>query len=1554
MSANVEEGSPKRAETRSSSNEKSTEENHLPTEEDQEIESKIVDSSNPAKGQEEILSATALQKLLREIVASYDHLNLTCRPMGVGFDQLTVTGTGAGVGKNATILSILIEPFRFGHHYQSLVRPPIKTILHNFSGVVKPGEMCLVLGRPGAGCTTLLKTLASYRDGFREVKGEVQYQGFTHKSIENILRGDVVYVAEHDQNFPTLNVGQTLGFAASARAPGDKIRAAFPTSSNRRSSYIDLVRNTVGAALGLRHTFSTQIGNEILRGVSGGESRRVTLGEALSTRARILLLDNPTRGLDSSTAVEVVQALRTLTDETQIALISSMYQAGQSLTRMFEKVTLLYEGRQVYFGPLLEAQAYFFEMGYEPHPRQTLADFMVALTDPTARIIRKGYENRAPRTPDEFVQYWQSSPQGQASQEETRQYVTQMQEKYVKDEPAKTSFLTAVYQERSAHARKTSRYVSSWVRQISLAIQRRSQILIGDYIVQSASAIFMVVEALIIGSVFYQMPKTTAGLFSRGGVLFFATLFNSFYALVEVTLGYAQRPIVIRQNRFAFLHPAADALANTLLDIVLRVVMVLAFAIPLYFLSGLYYSASAFFIFFFTTLLLTVVLVAAFRCCAAVTRSEAVATMFAGLLIINFSLYAGYVIPRPSMVIWWKWLSYCNPISFAFEILMTNEFRNLEVIPCVGVVPTGPGYENVSTANQVCTITGSVPGQTTINGLRYLSVNYGYEYANRGRNVGIIIGFFIFFVFIYAFASGWQVDPSASGSQLVYLRDKIPQNLLEEEELLRSNGKGSQDLEKGGESGRQSQEKSEGDGTANEDDEEIKRAIQASDEIFSWTDISYDINVAGGKSKRLLNKVSGYVAPGKLTALMGATGAGKTTLLNVLAQRVDIGVVQGLFEVAGKPLPKSFQADTAYCQQQDTHLSTQTVREALQFSALLRQPAEISKEEKLSYVERVIRMLEMDSFADAIVGTVGHGLSVEQRKRLTIGVELAARPKLLLFLDEPTSGLDAQAAWSVVRFLKKVASAGQAILCTIHQPSAELIDQFDRLLLLQSGGKTVYFGDIGPQASNLLQYFSQHASRKPDADENPAEYILDVIGAGAASAADRDASKTLDWPDLFLQSPQYTQLRQDLDRIRAEQGSIPRSPEDEKRGKQEYATSVFTQLYMVIWRAFVHYWRSPVYLSAKLMLNLIAGLFIASSFWGQGSKESLASLQNVLFAIFLAFVTSVSLAQQLQPVFLLFRNQFEAREKPSKAYSWPVMVTAALLVEIPWNLLGGTLYWIPWWYMIDLPKSSERTAYGWGIIMLYEVYFQTFASAMAALAPDPMLASLLFSLLFSFVIVFSGVAQPASLMPGFWREWMFPLSPFTHLIEGMLGDIYKDKPIRCAPVELNLINPPTGQTCDQYLSGFSSRLDQAPRGSGYYEVLQGPNGSEQCGYCQYRFGEDFLATVGTRAFSFSSSHRFRVIGIVFAYIAFNIALAYGLFYLARIHKWKKQTVKGQPVISATKEEAEEKDAPVSKMDDEIKTIAHSGLVNFGPQIPATGRNAAANANATTAPTSSNT
>lgn len=171
-----------------------------------------------------------------------------------------------------------------------------------------------------------------------------------------------------------------------------------------------------------------------------------------------------------------------------------------------------------------------------------------------------------------------------------------------------------------------------------------------------------------------------------------------------------------------------------------------------------------------------------------------------------------------------------------------------------------------------------------------------------------------------------------------------------------------------------------------------------------------------------------------------------------------MGVVSGDNRIDGKPTDATFQHRVGYVQQQDIHLDTMSVREALEFSALLRQSAEIPREEKLNYVKLVIDMLDMQEFSDAIIGVPGEGLNVEQRKRLTIGVELAARPQLLVFLDEPTSGLDSQTSWAICDLIEKLTASGQAVLCTIHQPSAMLFQRFDRLLLLAPGGKTVYFG----------------------------------------------------------------------------------------------------------------------------------------------------------------------------------------------------------------------------------------------------------------------------------------------------------------------------------------------------------------------------------------------------------------------------------------------------------------------------------------------------------------
>ncbi|KAI4281984.1 MAG: hypothetical protein L6R38_003276 [Xanthoria sp. 2 TBL-2021] len=188
----------------------------------------------------------------------------------------------------------------------------------------------------------------------------------------------------------------------------------------------------------------------------------------------------------------------------------------------------------------------------------------------------------------------------------------------------------------------------------------------------------------------------------------------------------------------------------------------------------------------------------------------------------------------------------------------------------------------------------------------------------------------------------------------------------------------------------------------------------------------------------------------------------------------------------------------------DVHKPTATVREALRFSARLRQPKEVPIEEKYEYCKRIIDLLEMRTIAGATIGKIGEGLNQEQRKRVTIGVELASKPELLLFLDKPTSGLDSGAAFNIVRFLRKLAESGQALLVTIHQPSSVPFEHFDELLLLKSGGRIVYHGPLGKDSRQLIDYFESNGAKKCELSANPAEYILEAIGAGDPNYKGKD------------------------------------------------------------------------------------------------------------------------------------------------------------------------------------------------------------------------------------------------------------------------------------------------------------------------------------------------------------------------------------------------------------------------------------------------------------------
>lgn len=463
-------------------------------------------------------------------------------------------------------------------------------------------------------------------------------------------------------------------------------------------------------------------------------------------------------------------------------------------------------------------------------------------------------------------------------------------------------------------------------------------------------------------------------------------------------------------------------------------------------------------------------------------------------------------------------------------------------------------------------------------------------------------------------------------------------------------------------------------------------------------------------------------------------------------------------------MPKSFQRATGFAEQMDVHEPTATVREALQFSALLRQPREVPRKEKLDYCETIIDLLEMRDIAGATIGQVGEGLNPEQRKRLTIGVELASKPELLMFLDEPTSGLDSGAAFNIVRFLRKLADAGQAVLCTIHQPSAVLFEHFDELLLLKSGGRVVYHGPLGEDSRELIKYFESNGAPKCPRDRNPAEYMLEAIGAGDPNYHGQD------WGDVWAGSSERDARSREIEDMVKQRKNV--EPSQSLKDDREYASPLSLQTLTVVKRSFVSYWRKPNYIIGKFFLHILTGLFNCFTFWMLGYKS--VDFQNRLFSIFMTLTISPPLIQQLQPVFIQSRNLFQSRENNAKIYSWFAWVTAAVIVEIPYAIvagkyftetskrdfadisLGGIYFNCWWWGIFGTRVSSFTSGFAFLLVLLFELYYVSFGQAIAAFAPNELVASLMVPIFFLFVVSFCGVVVPPMQLPTFWRRYVCP------------------------------------------------------------------------------------------------------------------------------------------------------------------------------------------------------
>ncbi|GAA5859087.1 hypothetical protein JCM8547_003998 [Rhodosporidiobolus lusitaniae] len=1388
------------------------------------------------------------------------------RSSGFAFEDLSAYGYGTDSDYQTTVGNMPLKALGavkglFGQKGRKV------QILEGLDGYLESGEMLVVLGPPGSGCSTFLKTLANETHGFyvgEETK--LNYKGITPEQMRKNFAGEAIYSAETEQHFPMLTVSQTLEFAAQARAP------RHPPGGLSQREWAKQLAAVMMSVFGISDTKDVRVGNDYIRGVSGGQRKRVSIAEVALSGAPLTLWDNSTRGLDSATAVSFCRSIKASLNLSSGAAAVAIYQAPQPAYDVFDKVIVLYEGKSIFFGPANKAKEFFVEQGWECPTQQTVPDFLTGLTSPSERRARKGFEHKVPKSPAEFEARWKASPQYKQLKAELVEYG----KKYPTNGQYLAEFQASRRAEQSKAVRPSSPYTISYRAQIALCLRRGFWRLRADpslTVFQLFGNSAMALIERLVSSVFYNLPQTSGSFYSRGALLFFAILLASFASALEILTLYAQRPIVDKQARYAFVRPSAEAFASMLTDGPYKITNAIFFNLIIYFMTNLHRTPGHFFFFMLVSFTLTLTMSMFFRSIASLSRSLSQALVPAALLILALVLYTGFAIPTRYMLGWISWIRYLNPIQYGFESLMVNEFAG-QLYTCSSTVPAGAGYPDITSGNVVCSTAGSIAGSSFVDGTAYIEQTYGYYHSHKWRNYGIIWAFLIGLMCLYLGASEFISGSKSKGEVKVYPRSTISKVKKEEDEHHAED-----DLEgNAGASNRSAQD--------NSSDERTEVNIEKQTALFHWEDLCYDVPVKGG-TRRLLDHVDGWVKPGTLTALMGVSGAGKTTLLDVLASRVSMGVITGDMLVDGNPRDDSFQRKTGYVMQQDLHLETSTVRESLQFSALLRQPATVPREEKLAYVEEIIKLLGMDKYADAVVGVPGEGLNVEERKRLSIGVEMVAKPELLLFLDEPSSGLDSQTSWSILDLLETLKNHGQAILCTIHQPSAMLFSRFDRLLFLARGGRTVYFGPVGQDSKILRGYFESNGSPEFPEGVNPAEFMLEVIGAAPGSHTE------IDWVDVWNNSKEKQAVKQELHQLKANPIPVDQSKQNKWAYKQ-FAVPLTTQYWEVQKRVFRQYWRSPVYIYSKATLCTLVPLFIGFSFFG--ADTSIQGLTNQLFAIFLLFTVFGQLVQQIMPQYVKQREQYEVRERPSRTFSWACFMLSNIVVELLWNSLMSVIMFFCLYYPVGLYRNAEPDAvhvrgflfflYVW----VFLLFTSTFSHMVMAFNDTAENGGNLANLLFSLSLIFCGVLATPDVFPRFWI-FMYRVGPFTYLAEGLLTTAVGNTRVYCAEQEFLSFPAPAGETCGTYMASYMTTA------GGY---LRDENATD-CQFCSIAETNVFLNSV-----SYEYGNRWRDFGIMWVYILFNIVAACGLYYLARMPKKSRKQKKQEKAAMLENKAAQEK------------------------------------------------
>ncbi|EPS71654.1 hypothetical protein M569_03105, partial [Genlisea aurea] len=1265
------------------------------------------------------------EKFLMKLKNRIEKVGIEIPKTEVRFENLRVE-TEAYVGNRAlpsffNFFTNLLEGFTNHIHIFPNKKKPL-TILDDISGILKPGRMTLLLGPPSSGKTTLLLALAGLLDPNLKFSGVVTYNGYAMK--EFIPQRTAAYISQNDIHMRELTVRETLAFSARCQGVGTNHEILANLSRKEKEMNIKpdpdldlymkaavvegqeetIITDYIIKILGLETCADTLIGDEMIRGISGGQKKRVTIGEVLVGPAKTLFMDEISNGLDSSTTHRVVNFIKQSVHILEGTVLVALLQPEPETFDLFDDVILVSEGLVVYQGPRECALEFFLRMGFKCPQRKGVADF---LQEVTSKKDQKQYwaDGEKPYrfiTVKEFSEEFKKFHAGE-------KLITDLSIPFRKSPNYPPTLTTKRY-----GVRKRELLKACATREI-LLVKRNSFF----YIFKLFQLCMLAVIAMtaFLRTNLHKNNPSDGRLYANA--LVNGVISCTFNGLAQVPLTIQKLPVFFKQRNYLFFPAWAYAIPGWIVEIPISVVEIVFFTLLTYYEIGFDPNIGRFFKYFLVLLLLSQAAASLFRLIGVTSRIMVIANTFGFFVLLMIFALSGFFLSREQVKKWWLWGYYISPMMYAQNAILVNEFRGHS---------WSQGFENSNTSL----------GVDVLKSIGYYTKTEWY-WIGVGALLAIILILNTCIVLAFTYLQPFKK------TQAVMPED----NARKEEELVENTGQ-----------------------------KKMKKHTQVVlpfaphsltfDEVKYAVDMPQELKAQGVTDDKLvlIKSVSGAFRPGVLTALMGVSGAGKTTLMDVLAGRKTSGYVEGNITVSGYPkIHATFARISGYCEQTDIHSPCLTVYESMLFSAWLRLPQEVNVETRKAFIENVMELIELTTLKKALVGMTGvNGLSTEQRKRLTIAVELVANPSVI-FMDEPTSGLDARAAAIVMRVVRNTVDTGRTIVCTIHQPSIDIFEAFDELLLLKRGGQEIYNGPLGHHSCNLIRYLEGIGGVAKIRDGcNPATWMLEV------TSPSQELVLGVDFSDIYRNSELYRRNKSLVAEL-----STPRSSgSSDLRFDTKFSQPFYVQCIACLWKQYWSYWRNPLYSAARILYTFFLALIFGSMFWNLGSKKyTEQDIFNAMGSMYgSVFFLGVQLASSVQPVVSVERTVFY-REKAAGLYSALPYAFAQIVIEIPYCLAQGIIFGTIVYAMIGFDWTPAK--YFWYIFFMFStlLYFTFYGMMMVAVTPNELVANVISSSFYGWWNLFSGFIIPRPKTPVWWR-WFHWVNPVAWSLYGLVSSQFGD------------------------------------------------------------------------------------------------------------------------------------------------------------------------------------